>query len=283
MASEDEDWIRVQDTIHNGPDGPAKDLLRACWYGDKARVEAVLNRDSSLVNYAEPSSGLTPLHLAAKRNKRAVVRVLLRCEQLRDVQLDFQCRSPLDLAPRPAGDIPDPKSCFHLLAKGVEQRAWRAKEEEKQQRQRAPADRADVRPVLRYLFPAATTLHAGVDFLCLFEYGAAFPATLILDGETVAYCCDKPKGTFSIKDNLDSEARVLEVECTRVGRVGRSSQGVSGGEDGRREDAEPTLLCVILMKASAEWLQKTARPAEEFNSDQLRAFLEDTLDGSGKR
>lgn len=83
-----DEWERALDAIRSGPAGPAKDLLLASWRGDAALVQRLLREDSSLVNHAEESAGLTALHLAAASDKPAVLKALLHCGHLDDVHLD---------------------------------------------------------------------------------------------------------------------------------------------------------------------------------------------------
>lgn len=188
-------------------------------------------------------------------------------------------RTPLDLVLWQAWQGVREGSCFYLLAKGVERRAWRVKEEERQ-RQRPPPGLDDVQRVLQYLFPMATSATAplGADFLCHFRYGGRIPATLLLDGGgSVFFSCDRPEESFRLRDGLASDSRVLAVHCQSVGRPGGRSDTEP---DQRAAYAEPALLCVVLMKAASEWLQQPGLREEDLNRDQLQTFLEEALSGS---
>lgn len=71
-----------------GRENPHDGFLAAVNIGDLERVRRYLNDPAINVNYVEPGSGLTALHVAAGRNAGAVVRLLVgtgKCDpQIRD-------------------------------------------------------------------------------------------------------------------------------------------------------------------------------------------------------
>jgi len=71
-------------------DDPHRGFLAAVNIGDLEKVRRYLNDPAININYAEPGTGLTALHIAAGRNAGAVMRLLVgtgKCDYaLRDAE-----------------------------------------------------------------------------------------------------------------------------------------------------------------------------------------------------